>query len=588
MELFKILARPYRKKYLPMAIAAVFFMLCDIAIGLFIPMVTKNIYTEINNGSNNLNYVIQTGLIVVAIALAAVITTIMNNIFAQYLSTKITADIRSELFEKIQALSFTNVDRITSGALMTIVTSDTNQIQQIIMMSFRAILRSPLTLIGAVVMAYFLNADLFIIILVIVPILGISIWIIIQKATSNFIDMQKRLDNLNTKLLETVNGVREIKSFVTEEEELMRFDVVNGKYTQSIVKAEKLMSYLNPVIILVSNIGIGVVLLVGSTLMMKYTGDMKADMAGIIFSYIAYLQQIIMSLMMLSMVSIQISRGAVSAKRIDSVMKVIINIVDKEQAIHDFEIEGEIEFRDVSFGYLDEEGTGGGATLQNLNLKIAPKSLVGVIGSTGSGKTSLVQLIPRLYDATKGEVLIDGVNVKDISLQTLRNQISYVTQEAIIFSGTIESNIRQGKEDAHIDEIELAARKAVAAEFIERLDGQYQATIHQGGTNLSGGQKQRLALARALVRKPKILILDDSTSAVDAKSEALIKANLFENRNQTTIIVAQKISSIQQCDQIIVLDNSGHIDGVGNHFSLLKNSKVYQEIYASQFGGQYE
>lgn len=588
MELFKILARPYRKKYLPMALAAVFFMLCDIAIGLFIPMVTKNIYTEINNGSNNLGFVYQTGLIVIAIALAAVVTTIMNNIFAQYLSTKITADIRSELFEKIQALSFTNVDRITSGALMTIVTSDTNQIQQIIMMSFRAILRSPLTLVGAVVMAYFLNADLFIIILVIVPILGISIWVIIQKATNNFIDMQKRLDSLNTKLLETVNGAREIKSFVTEEEELIKFDIVNGKYTQSIIKAEKLMSYLNPVIILISNIGIGVVLLVGSTLMMKYTGYMKADMAGIIFSYIAYLQQIIMSLMMLSMVSIQISRGAVSAKRIDSVMKVVINIVDKEESIDDFEIEGGIEFREVSFGYLDEEGTIGGETLQNINLNIPPKSVVGVIGSTGSGKTSLVQLIPRLYDVTKGEVLIDGVNVKDISLQTLRNQISYVTQEAIIFLGTIESNIRQGKDDANIDEIELAAKDAVADEFIEKLDGKYQATIHQGGANLSGGQKQRLALARALIRKPKILILDDSTSAVDAKSEALIKANLLENKNQTTIIVAQKISSIQNCDQIIVLDNSGQIDGFGDHLSLLKNSKVYQEIYTSQFGGHYE
>jgi ATP-binding cassette subfamily B protein len=292
-----------------------------------------------------------------------------------------------------------------------------------------------------------------------------------------------------------------------------------------------------------------------------------------------------MSLMMLSMIAVQISRGAISAQRIQKVLKTDASVKNPEDPVILDGLKGRIEYRDVSFGYGGIDGQDSGLTLQNISFVIEPGSTVGVIGSTGSGKTTLVQLLPRLYDVTGGAIYIDGVDVRDYDLKFLREQISYVTQEAIIFSGTIAENIRQGKEDADIREMEKASRLAVADEFIDKMDEKFYSEVTQGGTNLSGGQRQRLSLARAMVREPKILILDDSTSAVDAKSEAKIKANIFDSKKQTTIIIAQKISSIRNCDKIIVLDNSGRLDGYGTHFELLEKSEVYKEIYNSQFGG---
>jgi len=345
---------------------------------------------------------------------------------------------------------------------------------------------------------------------------------------------------------------------------------------------------MDPIIVLVSNLAIGTVLLVASYLVSIYTGEARVAMVGTISAYISYLQQIIMSVMMLSMVSVSLSRAAVSANRIQMVLDTKIDIVNNEVALKDIDISGEIEFRNVAFGYVDEDNGVNAKTIENINFKIAAGSTIGVIGSTGSGKTTLVQLIPRLYDVTNGQVLIDGHNVRDYDLNFLREQISYVTQEPLIFSGTINSNIRQGKEDSTEEERIQAAQLACASEYIEVTSDQYEHAVTQGGTNLSGGQKQRLSLARALVRKPKILILDDSMSAVDAKIEATIKANLKTLNQQTTIIVAQKIASIIHCDNIIVLDNTGHLDGYGKHEQLLSQSRVYQEIYASQFGGANE
>lgn len=585
-DLLKIMARPYKRKYLPYAILAIIFMMFDVGIALVIPRITKDIFTEINKPSGSIDKVIYIGVIVISIAIFAVVTTILNNVFAQYLSTKIVAEIRSELFEKIQKLSFSNIDSITSGKLMTIVTSDTNQIQQIIMMSFRAILRSPLTLVGAMIMAYTTNASMFYIILIAAPLLGIIIWIILQNATKTFTNVQKALDELNEKLHETVSGAREIKSFVSELEEIEKFDVVNNNYRDAHIRVHRLMSLLDPTIILISNIAISAVLYIGARIAFNNGGGkVDPELVGTISAYIAYLQQIIMSLMMLSMIAMVISRSEVSAKRISLVLNTEVNIVNPEDPIT-LMAEGEVEFKDVSFGYTEEGSTG--LTLKDLSFKIPAKSTVGIIGSTGSGKTSLVQLLPRLYDVSSGEVLIDGVNVKDYDLNFLRSQISYVTQEAIIFSGTIESNIRQGKEDATIEELTKAARLAVADEYIEKFDLQYAHVVNQQGANLSGGQKQRLSLARALVRNPKILILDDFTSAVDAKSEDLIKSNVAKTKNQTTLIIAQKISSIIDCDYIIVIGNDGTLDGFGPHEEIIKTSKVYQEIYASQIGGNYE
>jgi ATP-binding cassette subfamily B protein len=586
-DLLNILGRPYKKKYLPFAIGAILFMLLDVGIALLIPRITESIFTHINKEVFDIaldsKVVIRTGIFAIAIAIFAVGTTVMNNIFAQYLSTKITSDIRKELFMKIQDLSFANVDNITTARLMTTVSNDTSQVQQIIMMSFRAILRAPLTFIGAIVMAYITNADLFIVILISAPILGFAIFKILKNASKIFSSIQIRLDNLNSKLHETVSGAREIKSFVSELDEIDRFDDVNDKFMETNIKVHKLMSLLDPAIVLVSNFAIATVLYISANIAFKGSNP---ELVGNISAYIAYLQQIIMSLMMLSMIAMIISRGEVSARRINLVLNTVINITNAENP-KTSEIKGEIEYKNVSFGYGDEEGSDS-LTLKNISFKIPAKSTVGVIGSTGSGKTSLIQLLPRLYDVKNGEVLIDGVNVKEYDLGYLRNQISFVTQEAIIFSGTIKSNIIQGKEDATDEEIAEAAKNAVADEFIENLENKYDSVVNQGGTNLSGGQKQRLALARALVRKPKIIILDDSTSAVDAKSEALIKDNLSKLANQTTIIVAQKISSIINCDYTIVLNNVGELDGFGSHEELLETSNVYREIYNSQLGGAHE
>lgn len=436
-------------------------------------------------------------------------------------------------------------------------------------------------------MAFVTNKDLLYIILIAVAILGFSIFKIITKAAKIFASLQEKTDDLNEKLIESISGAREIKVFQTEKSDFEKFVKVNDEYTDTIVKANKQMALMDPIIVLISNLAIGAVLLVASYLVSINTGEARIAMVGTISAYISYLQQIIMSLMMLSMVAVSLSRAAVSADRIQLVLNTKIDIINNDQALKDMEIKGEIEFRDVGFGYTDEDGDDA-KTIDKINFKIDAGSTVGVIGSTGSGKTTLVQLIPRLYDVTTGEVLIDNRNVRDYDLSFLREQISYVTQEPLIFSGTISSNIKQGKETSTHEEMMKAATLACASEFIESNPNQYEHEVNQGGTNLSGGQKQRLSLTRALVRNPKILILDDSMSAVDAKIEAQIKNNLNTLSKQTTIIVAQKIASIRNCDNIIVLDNSGHLDGYGKHEQLLMHSRVYQEIYASQFGGQHE
>ncbi|MCK9536592.1 MAG: ABC transporter ATP-binding protein/permease [Bacilli bacterium] len=589
-DLFKIYLRVYQKKHIVFSIFAILFLIFDVLIALIIPSITKGIFDEINSEGNRLSYIYRTGAIVVGIALVAVLITVMNNIFTQRVSTRITAELRKDLFSKIQELSFSNVDEITTGTLITIVSNDTAQIQQIIMMSFRAILRSPLTLIGAILMAYLINQQLFVIILLIVPILSLFIIIIIKKASSTFLIMQERIDDLNTKLNETVSGAREIKAFVTEEQEMERFNLVNDNHSNTIIKAYKRIANIDPLIILISNIGIGAVLIFAGYLVSILTGEARTEMVGTIAAYISYLQQIIMSLMMLSMVAVQLSRGAISAQRIQKVLNIRPSIENKAEPIIVDNFKGRIEYRDVSFGYGygDGHNEAVGLTLKNISFVIEPKSTVGIIGSTGSGKTTLVQLLPRLYDVTSGTIYLDGIDIRDIDLSFLRQQISYVTQEAIIFSGTITDNIRQGKEDANLEEIEQAARFAAADEFIYKTEKEFNNEVTQGGTNLSGGQRQRLSLARALIREPKIIILDDSTSAVDAKSEAKIKDNVYSSKKQTTIIIAQKISSIRNCDKIIVLDNSGRLDGFGTHKELLKESEVYREIYNSQFGGNDE
>jgi ATP-binding cassette subfamily B protein len=571
--------RSYSRKYIFYAIIAIVTLAIDIAISLIIPYYSKQIIdVAIPNGDITLVYSV--GLFIVAIALGAVVVTILNNVAAQYLATSITADLRKELFGKIQDLSLANVDKITTGKLLTIVTNDTSQVQMVLVMSFRIMLRAPITFIGAIAMAYITSQDLFVVILIVVPLLSIGFVILFKKATPRFRIMQSKIDNLNTKLGETISGARELKSFVTEMDEQQKFELVNEDFNKAQIYAHKLMAALMPMVTLISNMAIVVILYLAAMISQRP----NMEMSGTVMIYIQYMQQIIMSLMMLSMVSIFVSRAGVSAERIDMVLETEIDIINAVDA-HKVDLVGNIQFNNVNFAYSDEFGNIDGITLHDINIDIKAGEMIGIIGSTGSGKTSLVELIPRIYDVIKGEVLIDGVDVRKHNLETLRRQISLVTQSAVIFEGTIASNILQGRDDASYEEMQAAARAAAAEEFINNEALGYDAPVQQNGTNLSGGQKQRLSITRALVRKPKILILDDSTSAVDAKTEALIKENLRNIKGTTVIIVAQKISSIMDCDKIVVLDNNGRVDAYGNHDDIINKSTVYQEIYQSQLGG---
>lgn len=579
--LIRFYKQAYQRKYVTFAILAIIFMIFDIMISLLIPYFSKQIIDDaIPN--QNLNMVLSIGAIVIGIALGAVVATILNNVAAQYLATSLTADIRETLFEKIQTLSLSNVDAITTGKLLTVVTNDTAQLQGTLIMSFRIIVRAPITLIGAIIMAYITNADLFIVVVVFIPILTIGFLWIFKKAAPKFSMMQQRIDQLNNKLSETIGGAREIKAFVTESLEQERFDVVNEEYNDAIVDANRVISWIHPLMTFVTTVAMGSVVYVAAWIISSGT---NTAMAGSIMTYIAYVQQIIMSLMMISAVSIMLSRSMVSAERIAMVLDIQVDIKNIEEPCVS-SINGQIEFQHVSFAYAEENEEAEGVTLNHIHLKIKAGDMIGIVGSTGCGKTSLVQLIPRMYDVTQGEVLIDGINVKAYDLKHLRDQISYVTQEAILFEGTIESNIRQGKEGATESDMIQAANLAQASEFIDASPDRFQTQVTQSGTNLSGGQRQRLSLARALVRDPKILILDDSTSAVDATTESHIKANLRSLTNKTILIVAQKISSVKDCDKIIVINNNGEIDGYDTHQALLTSSKVYQEIYQSQFGGE--
>lgn len=562
---------------------ALLFVVLDVGINLILPYIMKDV-VNYAIANKDLSYALKRSIIMLAIVFVAIICIVLNNLFSQYVSQKVTEEIRNEAFTKIQYLSFNNVDKLSTGRLISTITSDCNQIQQILAMSFRILIRAPLFLIGGLIMAFITSPNLFFIVLVAVPILIIGAGIIMANASKHFRRVQIELDTLNNRLLENVSAAREIKTFVSEEVELTKFEKVNKDYTDVNIKVGKVMAFADPLISIVTSLAIagiiyyGAYLLTGTEPVLEGVGDIMAS--------ISYVNNVLFGLIMVAMLLIHVSRAEVSARRINELFLEKIDLINDPNAIVDFELNGEIEFKDVSFAYQDEESINENCTLRNINVHIKPNEVVGIIGSTGSGKTTLVQLIPRLYDVTKGELLIDGINIKNYDINELRKQIAFVTQESILFSGTISSNIRQGKEGASIDEMEEAATYAAARNFIQERDNQYESEVLQQGTNLSGGQRQRVSLARAFVRQPKILILDDSTSAVDAKSEALIKDSINKlSKQMTTIIIAQKISTVKDLDKIIVLNNRGQVDGFGTHKELLKTSQVYREIYNSQFGG---
>lgn len=495
--------------------------------------------------------------------------------FASKASVNYAADVRRDVYQKVQSFSFANIDRFSTGSLVTRLTNDVTQLQNFINMLMRMCLRAPGMMIGALIMAIRIKPSLSTVFLVTIPLMLIGIAFIITKGFPRFQRVQGKIDSLNSTVQENLTNVRVVKSFVRQEHENKKFFRANRDLKDTGVSAYKLMILINPCNTALMNLTVGAVIWFGSKIVIR--GDMPI---GDLSAFITYVTQILMSLTMLTMVFVMSSRATASARRIAEVMDEPLDLTDEHSAHKDAEVtRGEIEFRNVSFRYYKDSPD---AVLDNISLTIHAGSTVGIIGSTGCGKSTLVSMIPRLYDADKGEILVDGINVRDYSLFHLREGVSMVLQKNILFSGTIEENLRWGDEDASAEELLQAAVHAQADKFVRTFHEGYDTLLDQGGINISGGQKQRLCIARALLKKPKILILDDSTSAVDTATEAQIRT-AFSNdlKGSTKIIIAQRISSVMQADQIVVM-NDGRITGIGNHEELLKSNAEYQEIYYSQ------
>ena len=506
--------------------------------------------------------------------------------FASKASVNFATDLRYDLYRKVEQYSFANIDKFSTGSLVTRLTNDVTQVQNLINMMLRMMLRSPGMLIGALIMAIRLSPDLSVVFAVILPLLIIAISFIIARGMPRFAKMQTKIDKLNSTVQENITNVRVVKSFVREDFETEKFAAANGDLKAAGMSAMKNMIFMSPVQSLFMYIATGAIIWFGSSLIVnnQMAGVTGSFTVGNLSTFIVYTSQILFSLMMVTMMLMFSSRAIASGKRILEVLDEEIDVTDSPEAQSGTVVErGEIEFRNVSFRYYKNSTE---PVLDNINLTIPAGSTVGIIGSTGCGKTTLVSLIPRLYDVNEGEVLVDGKNVKDYTLYDLRESVGMVLQKNVLFSGTIEENLRWGKEAATVEELRAAAQNAQAHKFIESFKEGYDTELDQGGVNVSGGQKQRLCIARALLKNPKILILDDSTSAVDTATEAQIR-HAFANElaGSTKIVIAQRISSVRDADMIIVMDE-GRITGIGTHDELMENNEEYQEIYNSQVSGK--
>ena len=564
----------YLKPYMFFAIIGPLFMVLEVAMDLIQPTIMQHII-DVGIANRDLNYVIKMGLLMIGAAALGLVGGLGCMMYSTKAAVNFATDIRKDVFTKIETFSSKNRDTFGTGKLLTIVTNDITSIQSAMTMTLRVLVRGPLLFIGSIIIVFVTARELFPILLVVVPILLLAIILIASKASGTFKKVQEALDKVNTKLQENLSGVRVIKAYVRQKYEISQFGNVNTNLTKINIRAVQLISLMMPIIMLVVSGGIVATLWIGGEKV--FNGTLQV---GAILAFINYLNIILMALMSISMVFIQIARAFPSADRVQQVLNTEVDIMNEANAIEPEKIEGNIDFKDVSYSYTKNNEY----VLKDISFSIRKGEKVGIIGSTGSGKSTLAKLLPRLYDIEQGEICIDGINVKRYDLQKLRASIGFVPQTALLFSGSIEENLRYGKEDATHDELETAASSACATEFINKLEESYHYNLTQGATNLSGGQKQRVSIARALVRKPSILILDDSTSAVDAKSEAIIQSALrTEYKGTTTLLIASKISSIIDADKILVLDN-GELVGDGTHKELLEQCEVYQEIYLSQGG----
>ena len=572
--------KKYITPYLSAFVIGPLMMLTEVAGEVMLPKFMSMI---INNGvaDRNLAYIGKMGALMVLTVLFMAVGGILGAYFSAKASISFTSDMRNDLFRKVQQFSFENIDGYSTGSLVTRLTNDVQQVQNVLMMGLRMALRAPGMFLGALIMAFMMNRQLAVIILIVIPLLLAAIILILKTAFPRFGEMQRRLDRLNSGIQESLTNVRVVKSFVREAHEIEKFSRLNRDLKESSLRALRIVITTMPVMMFAMNVTTLAVVWYGGNIIIA--GKMPV---GDLTAFTTYIVQILMSLMMLSMVFLQSSRASASMKRINEIFDTEIGLNDDNAKNKDKKVtEGRVEFKNVSFGYSGENGRKD-LVLEGISFTAEPGQTIGIIGSTGSGKTSLVQLIPRLYDVTGGEVLVDGVNVKEYSLKHLREGVGMVLQKNILFSGTIEENLRWGNEDAPMEDVIRFSESAQADPFVKTFKNGYGTEMGQGGVNVSGGQKQRLCLARALLKRPKILILDDSTSAVDTATEAKIRESLYHDLKDTTkIIIAQRISSVQEADQILVLED-GKIIGHGTHEELLKTCETYSEIYTTQIGNQ--
>lgn len=577
MNIIRVLKKSIRE-YKRDSILTPILVAFEALVECIIPLMVANLVNKMQNGCD-LSVILKYGVILIIMACFSLLFGALAGITAANASAGFGKNLRKDLFMAVQNFSFENIDRFSASSLVTRMTTDVTNVQMAYMMIIRTVVRAPLMLIFSLVMGFIMGGRLALIFLFTIPVLGIGLGLVIKKTMPLFRKVFKKYDNLNNSVQENINGIRVVKSFVREDFEMKKFNEAAEDVCADFTKAEKILALNNPMMQFCLYVVMIFILTFGSYLVVNFGGTIIQ--VGQLSSLLTYSFQILMSLMMLSMIFVMVTISIESCERIVAVLEEKRTISNPENPIYEVN-DGSIDFDDVSFKYSKRADR---YALENINLHIKSGQTIGILGGTGSSKTSLVNLISRLYDVTEGEVKVGGVNVKDYDLVTLRDAVSVVLQKNVLFSGSIKDNLRWGNKDATDEEIEEACHLACADEFIEQFPDKYDTHIEQGGTNVSGGQKQRLCIARALLKKPKILILDDSTSAVDTKTDAIIRAGFKKFIPETTkIIIAQRVSSVQDADQIIIMNN-GSVEAIGTHDELLASNPIYQEVYYSQNKG---
>ena len=572
------------REYKTSSLLAPLFVTCEVILEVIIPMLMANLI-DFGIEAGNMQYILKMGLALVICCIVSLTFGALSGKYAAVASAGFAKNLREDMYNKVQEYSFSNIDKFSTASIVTRLTTDITNIQNAYMMSIRVAVRCPIMLIFALFMAFQINSHLAPIFVIAIPILAVGLVIIISNAKRIFERVFRTYDKLNNVVQENLHGIRVVKSFVREDHETEKFCSVSKEIYQDFSKAEKILAFNAP---LMQFCAYGCMLLIswlGAKLIVASGNNPAVGMTtGDLTSMFSYTMQILMSLMMFSMVFVMITISYASMERAEEILDEKSDLHNPENPVYEVK-DGSIEFDHVNFVYGKNADK---LCLDNVNLKIPSGATVGIIGGTGSSKSTLVQLIPRLYDATEGAVKVVGRDVREYDIESLREEVAMVLQKNVLFSGTIKDNLRWGKEDATDEEMRHVCQLAQADEFIQTFPDGYDTYIEQGGTNVSGGQKQRLCIARALLKKPKILILDDSTSAVDTKTDALIRMAFREEiPNTTKIIIAQRISSVEDADLILVLDD-GKINGMGTHQELLANNEIYREVYESQQKGGLE